>query len=69
MPEPARAEFELEWNDRRQRIYDAFAAGVRGLLPYVPYRLRYNRNYRRNVRRLQESRAAELGADQPKASQ
>jgi uncharacterized protein (DUF2236 family) len=68
MPEPARAEFELEWNGRRQRIYDAFAAGVRRLLPYVPYRLRYNRNYRRNVRRLQESRAAELGADQPKAS-
>jgi uncharacterized protein (DUF2236 family) len=68
MPEPARAAFELPWNDRRQRLYDAVAAGVRRLLPYVPYRIRYNRNYRRNVRRLQDSHAADRGVDKPQAS-
>jgi uncharacterized protein (DUF2236 family) len=68
MPEPARAAFELPWNDRRQRLYDAVAGGVRRLLPYVPYRIRYNRNYRRNVRRLQDSHAADRGVDKPRAS-
>jgi uncharacterized protein (DUF2236 family) len=68
MPEPARTAFELPWNDRRQRLYDAVAAGVRRLLPYVPYRIRYNRNYRRNVRRLQDGHAADRGVDKPQAS-
>jgi uncharacterized protein (DUF2236 family) len=68
MPEPARETFELPWNGRRQRIYDGVVGVVRRLLPYVPYRLRYNRNYRRNIRRLRDSHRAELRPDHPKAS-
>jgi uncharacterized protein (DUF2236 family) len=53
MPEPAREEFEFTWNGRRQALYDAFSGAVSRALPYLPDVLRYNRNYRRNVDRLQ----------------
>lgn len=60
MPEPAREEFDLEWNDRRQRIHDGFATVVNRLLPYLPDRVRYNRNYLRNMRRLGEPTTSRL---------
>jgi uncharacterized protein (DUF2236 family) len=53
MPEPAREAFGLTWNRRRQFLYDAFTSVVSGVLPHLPDALRYNRNYRRNVSRLQ----------------
>lgn len=68
MPEPAREAFELEWSDRRQRVFDAFAGAVRRVVPYVPYRLRYNPNYRRHIRRIERSPTVELRAGHPKAT-
>jgi uncharacterized protein (DUF2236 family) len=62
LPKRLRALYELEWDDRRQRLLEAAETGMRALLPAVPTALRYNtwaqRAYRRvNVRLGDDERA------------
>jgi uncharacterized protein (DUF2236 family) len=40
LPEPVREIYGFEWNDRRQRLFDLSAWGVRQVLPHMPMLLR-----------------------------
>jgi uncharacterized protein (DUF2236 family) len=68
MPEPAREAFGFEWDGRRQRLFDAFAWGVRRVYPNLPDRIRYNEKYRRNLDRLRKFHEVRLEPGRPIAA-
>lgn len=58
LPEPVRDEFGLPWTPSMERLFSKFTTLVRTVLPYLPARIRYNDEYRKQLARLQTTNRA-----------